>query len=61
MVRPLRLEFPGAVYHVTSSGDRRKAIIEDDEDRHSFLAVAARATERRAPSLTGKTRGLVVS
>ena len=26
MSRPLRIEFPGAVYHVTSRGDRREAI-----------------------------------
>lgn len=28
MTRPLRIEFPGAVYHVTSRGDRREAIYE---------------------------------
>ena len=30
MSRPRRLEFPGAVYHVTSRGDRREAIYRDD-------------------------------
>ena len=39
MSRPLRLEFPGALYHLTSRGDRREAIYEDDEDRISFLEV----------------------
>ena len=39
MARPLRIEFPGAVYHVTSSGDRREAIFDDDEDAQGFLAV----------------------
>ena len=29
MVRPLRLEFDGALYHVTSRGDRREDIYED--------------------------------
>lgn len=33
MSRPLRIEFPGAVYHVTSRGDRRESIFADDEDR----------------------------
>ena len=46
MARPLRIEFPGAVYHVTSRGDRREAIFEDDDDRHTFLAVIAQAAER---------------
>jgi hypothetical protein len=31
MSRPLRIEFPGACYHVTARGDRREAIYEDDE------------------------------
>lgn len=30
MGRPLRIEFPGAVYHVTSRGDRREPIFVDD-------------------------------
>ena len=33
MARPLRLEYPGAIYHLTSRGDRREAIYEDDNDR----------------------------
>ena len=37
MSRPLRIEFPNALYHVTSRGDRREAIFEDDEDRCTFL------------------------
>ncbi len=46
MSRPLRIEFPGAVYHVTSRGDRREAIYRDDEDRHAHLGVIARAMDR---------------
>jgi putative transposase len=46
MSRPLRLEFPGAVYHVTSRGDRREAIYRDDADRACQLAVLAQAAER---------------
>jgi putative transposase len=46
MARPLRIEFPGAVYHITSRGDRREAIFEDDQDRNAFLNVVAQATER---------------
>lgn len=39
MSRPLRLEFPNALYHVTSRGDRREDIYEDDEDREMFLDI----------------------
>ena len=46
MARPLRIEFAGALYHVTSRGDRRGAIYEDDEDREAFLGVLAEVVER---------------
>ncbi|MBR9883446.1 MAG: transposase [Oceanospirillales bacterium] len=39
MARPLRLEFAGALYHITSRGNRREPIFETDDDRRSFLAV----------------------
>ncbi|WP_293385576.1 transposase [Phenylobacterium sp. SCN 70-31] len=39
MARPVRLEFGGALYHVTARGDRREAIYEDDVDRAQFLEV----------------------
>ena len=39
MSRPLRLEFAGALYHVTARGDGREAIYLDDEDRKAWLAV----------------------
>ena len=46
MARPLRIEFPGAVYHVTSRGNRLEPIFVDENDRHGFLAVVARALSR---------------
>jgi REP element-mobilizing transposase RayT len=46
MARPLRIEFPGAVYHVTSRGDRREPIFADDEDRERLLEVLGQAMER---------------
>ena len=46
MARPLRIEFPGAIYHVTSRGDRRESIFDDDEDRQSFLTIVGRAMVR---------------
>ena len=41
MARPLRIEFSGAVYHVTARGDRREPIFVDDQDRHALLEVVA--------------------
>ncbi|MEY4414817.1 MAG: hypothetical protein RIQ53_2110 [Pseudomonadota bacterium] len=46
MVRPLRIEYPGAVHHVTSRGDRREPIYRDDQDRCTHLDVIARALMR---------------
>lgn len=46
MSRPLRIEFAGAVYHVTARGDRREQIFDDDEDRQSFLTVLGEALAR---------------
>jgi len=39
MTRPLRLEFPNALYHVTSRGNRREDIFEDDADRLRVLEI----------------------
>lgn len=46
MARPLRLEFSGALYHVTSRGDRREDIYLDDDDRQSFLDLIGKVCER---------------
>ena len=47
MTRPLRIEFAGALYHITSRGDRRETIYEDDADREAFLSVLAEVVERQ--------------
>lgn len=39
MSRPRRIEFSGAVYHVTARGDRREPIFEDEHDRASLSTV----------------------
>ena len=39
MSRPLRLEHSGAIWHVTSRGDERRAIFRDDTYRERFLAI----------------------
>lgn len=46
MARPLRIEFPGAVYHVTSRGDRREPIFVDDTDRLALLDVLGSGLDR---------------
>lgn len=46
MVRPLRLEFDGALYHVTSRGDRRENIYEDNRDRKNFLDLFSEVCDR---------------
>ena len=39
MSRALRIEYAGALYHVTSRGDRREDIYEDDVDRQAFMEL----------------------
>ncbi|HBA59384.1 MAG TPA: addiction module toxin RelE [Elusimicrobia bacterium] len=39
MARPLRIEFDGALYHVTSRGNRRESIFSDDVDRGFLLKI----------------------
>jgi putative transposase len=46
MTRPLRIEFAGALYHVTSRGDRRGEIYRDESDRIAWLAVLAETCYR---------------
>lgn len=46
MARPLRIHYPGAVYHVTSRGNERRSIYRDDTDRAIFLEVLAHVAER---------------
>ncbi len=47
MARPLRIEYPSAVYHITSRGDRQENIFEDDDDRHAFLRILADVIQRQ--------------
>jgi REP element-mobilizing transposase RayT len=42
MARPLRIEYPGALYHITSRGNARQDIFFDDIDRNRFLSILAR-------------------
>ena len=46
MARPLRIEYDGALYHVTSRGNERKPIFKDDTDRELFLDILSHVTDR---------------
>jgi len=42
----MRVEYPGAIYHVMSRGDRREDIFRDDVDRQEFLKTLAEACQK---------------
>ena len=37
MARPLRIEFPGAIYHVMSRGNVRQTVFRDDTDYQRLI------------------------
>ena len=48
MARPLRIEFPGALYHIISRGNARAPIFLEDRDRHLLLDVLGDVVEESA-------------
>ncbi|MBN1226166.1 MAG: transposase [Deltaproteobacteria bacterium] len=46
MARPLRIEFPGAIYHLISRGNARSLIFEDKFDRKIFLSLIEKVVEQ---------------
>src|ERR1022692_4595112 len=46
MPRAMRVEYPGAIYHVMGRGDRREDIFVDDVDRQDFLKTLAEAGQK---------------
>jgi len=46
MARPLRIEFSGALYHITSRGNARENIYRDNSDRDSFLELLYKTNMR---------------
>jgi putative transposase len=46
MARPLRIQFPGAVYHVTARGNRQSPIFHDEVDRLALRNIFGGALER---------------
>ncbi len=48
MARQLRIEYPGALYHVTSRGNEKKDIFRSIKDRDKFLSYLSSAWERHS-------------
>ncbi|MCK4570657.1 transposase [Candidatus Bipolaricaulota bacterium] len=46
MARPLRIEYPGAVYHITGRGNERQGVFLDDIDRIAFLKLVHQVCDR---------------
>jgi putative transposase len=46
MARPLRIQFPGGLYHVTARGNGRQTLFADDIDRERFLIVLTQVVAR---------------
>ncbi len=46
MARPLRIEFPGAIYHLAARGNARQAIFEDDQDRGRMCDGLSQTVDR---------------
>lgn len=46
MSRPLRIEYAGAVYHVTSRGNEKKTVFKNDHDRETFLNTLQHVNKR---------------
>lgn len=44
-MRPLRIEFPGATWHVTSRGVEKRNIFLSNRDRNHFLTILANVVE----------------
>ena len=46
MPRSLRIQFPGAIYHLMNRGDRREPLFRDDPDRRSFLTTLGESCDK---------------
>ncbi len=46
MARPLRIEYAGAVYHITSRGNEGKPVFRSDQDRINFLNTLQHVNKR---------------
>jgi len=46
MARPLRIQYPGAVYHVMNRGGSRQRVFLENQDYESFLKTMREIHER---------------
>jgi putative transposase len=46
MARPIRIEYPGAVYYITSRGNANRPVFKDDQDRKEFLELLGQLVDR---------------
>ena len=46
MPRKMRVEYPGAIYHIMSRGDRREDIFRNDVDRQDFIKTLAETCQK---------------
>ena len=46
MARPLRIQYPGAVYHVMARGNQGRPIFKDDKDRERFLETLQESCQK---------------
>lgn len=46
MARQLRIEFPGALYHITSRGNEKKNIFTTNEDYVQFLDILSQGKDK---------------
>jgi REP element-mobilizing transposase RayT len=51
MARPVRIEYPGAVYHVICRGNNRQSVFRDDQDRKRYLEKLALYCEQKGVDL----------
>jgi len=53
MARKLRIQYPGAIYHVMNRGDRREPIFQDDGDRERFLETLGQGCAKTSWQVLG--------
>jgi hypothetical protein len=63
MSRPLRLEFAGALYHVTARGNAREDVFRDDAERLRAWPLSSAPARRTgiAPGLSFLTLGVTIA
>ena len=57
MAIKLRVQYPGAIYHVMNRGDRREPIFKDDKDRALFLEALGEACGKTGWRINGLLNG----